>query len=370
MFGNILILIALIFYGCLFNLLLKPMPGGDYGVGYSLVWIIYVAGFFISTGLLAWNMNQNHCFDWLPASFLRYRNWLIFFGWIAFVVAIIWSLASRSDKVANEFPQFMSWFTWSSVHIWLPLLILLPSLYLINIERVTGIAPSWVKIPIQTGFSVSFFIALIIFGLFSKSWLERRLPVFQSISNMYQERRADYKTALDQIENYSDTTIAGLLKYVGSDKQLSDNAIAKIKSFPNWENDMIGILTQKDLERIYIYEDETRYVYAFLSDNKAEHPEKFIQPILYSLKVMTIRAERDMENPYDRELNMLRIETVCKVLETQFNNYAKEFKPRMLKLQEVLDAPFPERASEDHRKWYDKTVKASRLAVKNWLETH
>ena len=52
MFGNILIVIILISYGCLANLSFKPMPGGDYGVGYSFAWLIYGTGFTISTGLL------------------------------------------------------------------------------------------------------------------------------------------------------------------------------------------------------------------------------------------------------------------------------------------------------------------------------
>ena len=81
MLGNILFVITLLFFGGLANLLQKPMPGGDYRVGYAYAYLIVGAGFIISTGLLAWNMNVNHCFDWI----LRYRNWLVFVGWVAFV---------------------------------------------------------------------------------------------------------------------------------------------------------------------------------------------------------------------------------------------------------------------------------------------
>ena len=101
-----------------------------------------------------------------------------------------------------------------------------------------------------------------------------------------------------------------------------------------------------------------------------EHRGKFIEPIKYSLKVFAIRAANDLNDPSNRELWSLNLETFCRVLDTQFKDYAKEFKPGMLKLQQVLAADYPERMSEKHIKSYDKTVKAYRLAVKNWLDAN
>ncbi|MFN0216498.1 MAG: hypothetical protein ACKVT2_19735 [Saprospiraceae bacterium] len=88
MTSNILIVFSLISYGLLANLLAKPMPGGDYGVGYSFVYLLYGAGFVISTGLLAWSMNVNHSFDWV----LHYRKIIVLVGWIAFVTMTFWTL--------------------------------------------------------------------------------------------------------------------------------------------------------------------------------------------------------------------------------------------------------------------------------------
>ncbi len=373
MFGNIIIIISLFFYGCLVQLLRKPMPGGDYGVGYAYSWIFCVAGFIISTGLLALNMNLNHCFDWLPESFLPYRNWLVFFGWLAFDLTIIWSLESQHKKRENGIPLFLGWFTWSKVYFWLPLLMLIPSLYLINAERVIGFATNWVKIPIQTGFTVSSLIALSLFGLFAKSWVSRRLPSFQVLRARRQEGKAAYKEVLSYVDNYNEPTIAGLLKYMdrGYDKQLRNNAIAKIKSFDHWENDLIAFLAQKDLEKMSIFNDETTHViYAFLDGNKVPYPEKFIQPIKYSLKVMIYRVRKDLDDPYARELWKLNIDAVCRVLEAQFKQSAAEFRPSMLKLQKALAVTAPERKSKPHRKWYNKRLKAYRLAVKNWLDAN
>ena len=322
--------------------------------------------------LLAWNMNVNHCFDWTSAPFLRYRNWLVFLGWICFVVAIIWSLEYQAKKVENELPQFLNWFTWSKVYIWLPLLMLFSCLYLVNAQRLTGIAPFWAKISIQTGLSVSFLITLGIFWAFGKFWVQHRVQMLQRGNVLQTERQSDHNASLEYINNYKEPTISGLLKFADpeNDKQQRDAAIAKIKSFENWENDLIEILGQKDLDKVYVYEDNTRYVYAFLENNKIEHPEKFIQPLLSSLQVLTGRVRKSLNDPYDLELGLTNMEVVCRVLDAQFKNSTAELRPNMLVLQKALEISPPDRKNKAHLKAYNKEVQRYRLAVDNWLESN
>lgn len=369
MLGNILFALALITYCLLANLLLHPKPGGDASVGYYFVFLVYGAAFVVSMGLLAWNMNLNRCFDWLPTSLLRYRNWLVFLGWIAFVATTFWSLEYHAKWIEGEFPQFMRWLALSKMHFWVPLLVFGTCLYLINGRAGTDFPPIWIKGAFAVCFSVSLLIGLVIFGKFSRLWIQKRIDVFKMESIWKAGRQADYQKALDDVDNYKDSTIAGLLKYVesGTDQQLRNKALAKIKTYPQYEQDLIAILTQKNLERVYIYHDNTYYVYAYLDDNKVEQPEKFIQPIIYSINVLSIRAEKDIDDPYSRELGLLNIETVCRVLETQFKTYAKEFKASMLKLQAALATEAPERKYEPVRKKYVKTLNKFRSAVKDWL---
>ncbi|MBK8449504.1 MAG: hypothetical protein IPO78_06450 [Saprospiraceae bacterium] len=370
MLGNILFVLVIIIYGFLVNLLLKPMPGGDYGVGYSFAWLIYLAGFIISTGLLVWNMNLNHCFDWFPTSIMKYRNWLVFLGWISFVFALIWSLEYHTKIIGSEFPQFMTWFIRSRVYFWLPLLLLIPSVYLINVQSLSGFAPFWVKFLIQAGFFVSQIIAIGILYTFGKFWVQQRLNGIQLEKNHKTEKLSDYKATLESIANYNESTTTGLLKFAHpkNDKTQREAATVKIKSFENWEQDLIDILGQKNLEEIYVYDDPTYFVYAFLDGNKMEHPEKFIQPIQSSLKVLNIRVGKSLDDPYNLELGVSDIELVCRVLEEQFKNYAKEFKPAMIKIQETLDIIPPERKNEQHKKSYIETHHKYKLAVNNWLK--
>ncbi len=143
MFGNILLVLSLICYGLLANLLSKPRPSGDYGVGYSYAYLYYGVGFVFFTGLLAWNMNANHCFDWV----LRYRSGLVFLGWIAFVTMTLWSLE------------------YHMAFIILHLLVFGSCLYLINVEQSAEVLTLWVKIP----FYASLLIGLVILGAFGKT---------------------------------------------------------------------------------------------------------------------------------------------------------------------------------------------------------
>lgn len=372
MLGNIFLALTILCYGLLASLMLKGKPAGDYAVGYSYALLFGGAGFALTSGLLAWNMNLNHCFDWAAPLFLRYRNWLVFLGWVSFFIAILWSLEYGGKKVEGGMPFFMQWLSWSRIYLLIPLLVFIPSFYLLNVARPEGMAPSWVKICMQTGMAISFVIALVIFGGFARLWLQGRVNMFQAKSAWLSERDSEYKSALDYINNFNESNIEGLLKFTHprGDKQLRTLATAKIKSFENWENDLIAVLTKKDLERVYVYEDNTRHVYGFLDGNKLEHPEKFIQPIQYSLKVLTNRIRKSVDDAYDLELGLTDIDAVCRILDAQFKDKAAEFRPAMLHLQQALERPAPERKNTEHRKAYEKELKLFRASVKEWLASN
>lgn len=350
MLSNILIVFSLISYGLLASLLSKPMPGGDYGVGYSFAFLYSGAGFVISTGLLAWSMNANHCFDWV----LHYRKTIVFVGWIAFVTMTFWTLEYHRAFILFH------------------LFIFGLCIYLINAQQTEGFPPAWAKTAIRVGFAVILFIAVVIWGAFAKVRLMNSISKVQSKIASLSNYQTDYKATLDKIINHNDTTINWLLKFVEPqmDKKMRETAIAKIKSYPNWEDQMLTILTQKNRATLWAYDDYSYYVYAFLDGNSVEHPEKFIEPIQYSLKVFAARAKSDLEDPYKRELWSLNLESFCRALESQFKGHAQEFKPGMLKLQQVLAVEYPERAGEEYRKSYNKRVKAYRLEVKKWLDAN
>lgn len=372
MLGNILIALTILCYGLLASLMLKGKPAGDYAVGYSFALLIGGAAFALVSGLLAWNMNLNHCFDWASPLFLRYRNWLVFLGWVSFFLAIMWSLEFGGQKIESDTPFLLRCLSWSRIYLLIPLLVLIPSFYLLNVARPEGFAPSWVKICMQAGMGISFAVALVIFGGFAGLWLKGSVNMFQAQRAWLAERNSDYKAQVEYIHNFQEPTIEGLLKYTHprGDKQLRTLATAKIKSSATWEDELIAILSKKDLERVYVYEDNTRYVYGFLDLNKLDHPEKFIQPIQYSLKVLSNRIRKSVEDAYNLELGLTDVDAVCRVLDAQFKDKASEFRPAMLNLQQALERPAPERKNTEHRKAYEKELKLFRASVKEWLASN
>ncbi len=365
MLGNILIVLTLFFYGFLANLLLRPTPGGDYGVGHAFAWMIYVAGFVISTGFLAWNMNLNNCFDWAPASLLVSRNWLVFFGWISFVMAVIWSLDYHSKWIEGEFPQFMRLFARSKVYFWLPALLFVPALYLLNAQRQAGFAPYWIKIPLLLCFSVSILIGLGIFYGFVKASVQQRITRFQSAEKEDNKESWSFNKSMEEINNYREETIRSLLVYTHreKDKRIRDAAVAKMKSYENWEAELIDILEQGELHDVY-------WVYAYLDGNTIERPEDFIQPVKHSLERLAPGLQASLKDPYSLNMGYVNIEALCRVLDTHFKDSAAIFRPDIVMLQKVLEINPPARNDKTNKKWFDETLTASRLTVKNWLESN
>ena len=359
MFGNILFVITLIFFGYLANLLQKPMPSGDYSVGYAYAFLIFGAGFIISTGLLAWNMNVSHCFDWV----LRYRNWLVFVGWIAFVTMTFWSLE------------------YHKAFILLHLLVFVPCFYLINAQQVAGFPPTWAKISIQVGFSASLLIALSFLFVIVRMYIQKEIALNKTVQETKMGNIRKYgvknpswvlENSMDQIDRYAEKTVAGLLqytfnenKYVGKDEagKIRNAAIAKMKSYENWETDLIHILEGKEEGSIY-------NVYGFLDAYKIEHPEKFILPIKNSITWVTSVTQKSIKDPDNLGLGTTNIKALCRVLEAQFKDSAAEFRPSLLTLQQVLDIMPAKRSDTKYTQGFDEILQKSRIAVKNWLDAN
>jgi hypothetical protein len=163
----------------------------------------------------------------------------------------------------------------------------------------------------------------------------------------------------------NEKTIQGLLLYTHreQDERLRHSAVAKIKSYEDWETELINTLEQKELNDMY-------WVYVFLDGNKLEHPENFIQPIEHSLELLASGVQKSLEDPYSLNMGYINIEALCRVLDTQFKDSAVEFRRSILTLQKALEVTAPERKNKNDKPWFDETLNASRLAVKNWLESN
>lgn len=374
MFGNILIGITLIFFVSLANLLQKPVPSGDYGVGYAYAYLVCGAGFIISSGLLAWNMTLNNCFDWMP----HYRNILVFAGWTVFVVATIFSVGLQTGGKVNNLPIFLRWLAVSKVYYWMPLLVFGSCTYLLNVQRGANFPNSWIKMAVQAGFLVSFLIALSFLFVMLRRNIQKEIALNKTKEETKNENLRKYgvknpswvlETSMTQIERYAEKSVMGLLRYTFNEnkylaqedaEKIRNAAIAKIKSYDNWETDLIHILEEKEIGSIY-------NMYGFLDSFKIEHREKFIQPIKNSITWVTSITQKSLKDPDDFSLGSTNIVALCRILEAQFKESAVEFRPSLLELQQVLDTTPAKRSDKKYAEGFDEILQKSRLAVKNWL---
>jgi hypothetical protein len=262
----------------------------------------------------------------------------------------------------------MRWLALTKVYFWLPLLVFVPCLYLLNVERLPNFAPDWVKITILIGFITSVLIGFGIFYGFVKANVQHRIALAQAAKNELDPEGNNswaFNSSMEYINNYKESTIQGLLMYTHREKEerLRQASLAKIKTYEDWESELVHILEQGELNEKY-------WVFAFLDGNQIEHPENFIQPIKQSIGLLAPALRESLKDPYSLTLGYINIEALCRVLETQFKESAPEFRQNMLSLQNALGVTPPDRNNKEHKPWFDETLSASRLSVNRWLESN
>ena len=335
MIGNILLLFAALSLIGLIQVTASPMPGGDRAVGAAFMLFICGAGFALTTGLLALNLGWNHRFDWVPVA-AELRNWLVFIGWLTFAVAVFATAIFKMEWHDGEFPQFLRWLAQARAVIWLPILMLVPVLLLPK-NGETGAVSAVVKIPMAIGFCLSALIALgALFG-----WI--RISAQQQAANAeYEQQRNDsqHQQHLDWIAQQKPTDpIVNILALTGRfhDTDVRDSAVAKVKSHPDWEAELIQLLNESDLHT---------EVYSFIDGNKVDHPELFVEPINRSIRRCAQSIKNDIpdsNNLQDWHFEHLSLERLFRAIDEQFMLPGADYRPAVLELRAALDTPKPER---------------------------
>lgn len=335
MISHILLFLAALFLAGLIQVTASPMPGGDRAVGAAFMLFICGAGFALTTGLLALNLGWNHRFDWLPVA-AEFRNWLIFIGWLTFAVAIFASAIFKIEWHDGEFPQFLRWLAQAQAVVWLPLLMLIPVVVLPN-SGGTGAVAAAVKIPMAIGCALSVLITLGVFFGWIRSSAQQEAARVE-----YDQQRNDsqHQQHLDWISQQKSTdTIVNILALTGRfhDADVRDSAVAKVKSHPDWEAELIRLLNDTEFHT---------QVYSFIDGNKVDHPELFVEPIKRSIRrcAQSIKNDiTDSNNLQDWHFEHLSLERLFRAIDEQFMLPGADYRPEVLELRAALDTPKPER---------------------------
>ncbi|MGB5032939.1 MAG: hypothetical protein WBO76_12525 [Saprospiraceae bacterium] len=174
----------------------------------------------------------------------------------------------------------------------------------------------------------------------------------------FDEKELAFNKAMDNINSYS--AVMSLLYYTckSYDEPIRNAALTKIKACKRLEEDLIDILEK----------DRTAYdVFNFLDDNKVDHPERFIEPIIKNLTNINKEMRESITDPYS---SIYDIDVLLRVLEGQFKDSTSKFKPHILKLQEILETPPAKNRVYADTEKSNQTLFKNREEVKNWLARH
>ena len=351
---------------------LKPHRGED-GMALGMMLQVVVIGFTVCSLILTLSIWWKGGFDWVsPQS--RTRNILVGIGWLCMVVAIFHS-SFFSSGWYHEFPDDLRVLIKRTGQLWMPVLMFVSCFFLLHKDLRAHVSPYFYKTPMAIAFGLAVLMVLgILFGWVRKQ-AEHKIAVREARQEEIRKYGGDrswyFKTSMDFIDAYNDTSIKRLLSYTVIDKdrdkaendEISKAAVAKIKSIDNWETDLAGILKSKEIGDIF-------NAYGFIAVNTLEHPEKFIMPISNSIDYVTAVAQESIKNPDNYFLGSTNIVVLCHILEEQFKDRAVEFRPGMIKLQQVLDISPAKRSDHNYAQGFDEILQKSRLAVKSWVEAN
>lgn len=228
--------------------------------------------------------------------------------------------------------------------IWLPILMLIPYYFLLK-DWQCSITPNLVKMILVIASALGF-LKLTTPKLILKSYKK------------FDEKELAFNKAMDNINSYS--AVMSLLYYTckSYDEPIRNAALTKIKACKRLEEDLIDILEK----------DRTAYdVFNFLDDNKVDHPERFIEPIIKNLTNINKEMRESITDPYS---SIYDIDVLLRVLEGQFKDSTSKFKPHILKLQEILETPPAKNHVYADTEKSNQTLFKNREEVKNWLARH
>lgn len=367
-------LTLLFFFGItLINTYFSRPHRGEDGIALGMMLQVVGIGFTICSLILTLSIWREGGFDWVSAQG-RTRKLFVSIGWLCMVVAIFDSSFFASGWY-HGFPNFFRLLVKSIGQIWMPLLMFFSCFFLLNRELKASVSPNFYKTPMTIAFGLAVLMVLgILFGWVRKQ-IEHKIAVREARQEEIRKYGGDrswyFKTSMDFINAHNDTSIKRLLSYTvmdkdrdkGENEEIRKAAVAKIKSYEHWETNLIQILEGKEIGDIF-------NAYGFLELDKLEHPEKFIIPIKNSIAYVTAITEESIKKPDNVFLSFTNIAALCHILDTQFKDSAAEFRPSMVRLQQVLDIKPAERSDKSYAQGFDEILQESRLGVKNWLETN
>ena len=221
--------------------------------------------------------------------------------------------------------------------LWVPLLWLMACLLSLN--------PDWRStLPFQV-FNIPFWVGLSISTLYSGGLLvgyvrESIQQAQARVDRQLADEKRWHQIRLNEVTAHKPgDPIITLLGYSGryQDGDVRRAALVKIKAYPNWEAELLDLLT---------YKRGDREVYNFLDGNLVDHPKQFVEPLKQSMLRLSasITADiKDSNNLQSWSFEMYGVDQLLRAIDDQFPGQRHEFYPDVVRLQQALSTPPPDR---------------------------
>jgi hypothetical protein len=357
MLGFIFFFITALFYvGLAIIMPSKPITGGDNSMGYGLALVFLSLGFAISSLILTIIIRSKGGFDWVYSE-AGIRTGLVLLAWLGVALTIFFCALFKQEWHEDDlYPKFLHWIAMGYGQLWIPL----PWL----IACFLSLSPDWLSILSLQAFKIPFWVGLGISTLYSGGLLVGyvRESVQQAqarVARQISDEKRWHQNRLDEVTAHKPgDPIITLLGYSGryQDDDVRQAALVKIKAHPNWEAELLNLLTHKRGDR---------EVYSFLDGNLVDHPKEFAEPLKQSIVRLSasIKAEiKDSNNLQSWSFEMYGIDQLLRGIDDQFPGQGNDFYTDVVSLQKALNTPPPERFNGIHFATTD--------VVDKWLAKH
>lgn len=340
--GNTFLLLSLIAGGFLFNLaFLTKSPGGDAGVGQAYATFYTFAALWICITLLACIIGFTKGYQWLSLGRFASAGMLV----VCFFIMVLGAnLGLEASFKSIRFIGLLS-------AVATPIVLMAASAVLLN-ENIKMVVPaSLVKWGLGSILGLnSLVLATMFLGMV---WLN--ISAFTSGSN---GKLSDFELGILNRIDTCDVSkgIASLLIYSGDNqpRQIQEKTVAKIKSKPNWQEDILKALEDNNADDAF----------RFLLSNEVEDKHRFAKGVykgvLSEARMIRDRTHRcwHQSQVYDGMFGT-EVRRTLKTVE-KFKDLGIDFKPAMQDLRASLDEPNP----------YGNLDVSSKKALDKWLKKY
>lgn len=327
--GNILLSIAAVVYMLLLSGAYGPKPSnaGDAVGGYAMSVILFSLAFGVFMTLAAFVIAWKGGFAWVAAGGSA-RFVLVAGGLLSILIISALSTVFRFEP-ASQLPFALRHLTGFAPALF-PLTLLAAGFVLLNEPLRTAVPVAVYKIPLGILFGIS---TLACLGLLIQWIGYQNQQVAERIEEIHQHEEQNHTRHLQDIENADpETGILGLLSLTGRyhNADVREKAVAKIKSNPRWQQELVRILESGHYYRVY----------TFLDAEAVEDKALFAAPLNRSISRMAgeISAFIQTNNHLnDWHFDYLSVERMLSSVE-QFQNTEEDFLPAVRAVRAAFDA--------------------------------